>query len=143
MLRSPALLGPIESQVCPREKMPGVIAAVERHRNTDTGANREMESFVLDGKDHSVDQPPSQRDRLADIANAFGHDQEFVAANPCDTSPPRTIGPHSGADVLEDLVANLMTVVVVGPLEVVQIDVQERRLRRRCDELGPVTVPTR
>ena len=84
---------------------------------------------MVDRRCRSVDQPARQSDELGGIPDWLCDDQELVAAEPGDYVAAAYDRPHAGANLLENGVADMVPVVVVGALEIVEIDAAWRAPR--------------
>ena len=126
------LLGLVHRQVGPLEQGRGVVAVLGGQRDTDRGADRQLQAVHPERLLERVHQDPAELDGVVGGAAALHH-RELVAAQARDQHPGVLTGRLQPLpDLLQQQVALLVAEGVVDVLEPVQVeDGHRQRLRRR------------
>jgi hypothetical protein len=126
-------LGSVYGEVGAREQLRGFVGrSVEREGDADARADADAQIVDVDRLAGRRHEPGADRARLGAVADALGDHEKLIAAQSRQkVAAARGLG-QPQRDLLEDRVADRVPMGVVGALEVVKIDEQDRRVAGRC-----------
>ena len=129
IISAPIRLGGVKGEIGILQEPIGLISVIGSHRDPDARIRDHMVPAEVQGLPHSLLYPRDQVHDVCCLLDASLYDRKFIPAQSCNKVGIAHTAPQSAGNRYQQLIADWMTERIVDGLEVIEIEIENRKLR--------------